>query len=125
MLALRRQPLGQMTEPSTLHIDRFIKLDRDSIRVQLVVGLVLFVAGIIVMLAGFGKLVTAGSFSLDTITKVGGFLITLVGLFPFNNCCSRWERIKMLRAMKLDPQALDAATTEELVRKLYQKFLGV
>ena len=35
------------------------------------------------------------------------------------------ERIKTLRAIKLNPTALDADTVNDLIRKLYAKFLGV
>jgi hypothetical protein len=59
------------------------------------------------------------------ITKAAGGAISLAGLFPFNNCWSRWERIKTLRAILRNPSALDPDSEHELVRKLYAKFLGV
>jgi hypothetical protein len=59
------------------------------------------------------------------ITKGVGLVVSLVGLFPFNNCWSRWERIKTLRAIKLNPALLDSESTHDLIRKLYEKFLGV
>jgi len=52
-------------------------------------------------------------------------VVGLIGLFPFNNCYARWERIKTLQAIKLHPEALDPDSEHELVRKLYAKFLGV
>ena len=67
----------------------------------------------------------AGGDTFDTISKGAGFVVGLIGLFPFNNCYARWERIKTLQAIKLHPEALDPDSEHELVRKLYAKFLGV
>jgi hypothetical protein len=114
-----------MTADNNLDVGHFIELDRQSIRFQVVAGVVLLAAGGAVMVGGFGKLPSVGGYDLETITKAGGMLVSLVGLFPFNNCWSRWERIKMLRVLQQNPEALDTATRNELVKKLYSKFLGV
>jgi|SRR4051812_12630539 hypothetical protein len=114
-----------MTGDRGLDVGHFIELDRQSIRYQVVAGVVLLLAGAAVMLGGFGKPAPVGGYDLETITKAGGMLLSLVGLFPFNNCWSRWERIKMLRMMQQDPDALDSESRNELVKKLYSKFLGV
>jgi hypothetical protein len=114
-----------MAADKNLDVRHFIELDRQSIRYQVAAGVALLVAGGAVMVGGFGKLPPVGGYDLETITKAGGMLVSLIGLFPFNNCWSRWERIKMLRLMQQDPDALDSATRNELVKKLYSKFLGV
>ncbi len=114
-----------MTADKPLDVGHFIELDRQSIRYQIVAGVVLLLAGVAVMLGGLGKGPPVGGYDLETITKAGGMLVSLVGLFPFNNCWSRWERIRMLRQMQQNPDALDAETRNDLVKKLYSKFLGV
>ena len=114
-----------MAPDKPLDVGHFIELDRQSIRYQVAAGVVLLLAGVGVMVSGFGKGPPVGGYDLETITKAGGALLSLVGLFPFNNCWSRWERIKTLRQMQKDPDALDAETRSELVKKLYSKFLGV
>ena len=110
---------------ATFDVDHFIELDRQSIRLQLVAGVLLFIVGTFGILGAFAKLVGAGAPNIEMITKGVGLVVDLVGLFPFNNCWSRWERIKTLRAIKLNPAVLDSETVHELVRKLYAKFLGV
>jgi len=114
-----------MTADRPLDVGHFIELDRQSIRYQVVAGVVLLVAGVGVMVSGFGKGPPVGGYDLETISKASGILVSLIGLFPFNTCWSRWERIKMLRLMQKDPDALEAETRNELVKKLYSKFLGV
>jgi hypothetical protein len=114
-----------MAADKHLDVSHFIELDRQSIRYQVVAGIVLLAAGGAVMVGGFGKVPPVGGYDLETITKAGGMLVSLIGLFPFNNCWSRWERIKMLRLLQNDPDALDSDTRNELVKKLYSKFLGV
>jgi len=114
-----------MTADKPLDVGHFIELDRQSIRYQIVAGVVLLLAGAGVMVSGFGKGPPVGGYDLETVTKAGGALLSLVGLFPFNNCWSRWERIKTLRLMQTNPDAIDAETRSELVKKLYSKFLGV
>jgi hypothetical protein len=114
-----------MPTENIFEVDHFIELDRQSIRFQLAAGLFLCAVGGAVMLVGFSPLAVVSLYNLETVTKAGGFLVSLVGLFPFNNCWSRWERIKTLRMIKHNPAVLDAETERELVRKLYQKFLGV
>ena len=110
---------------ATIDVSHFIELDRQSIRLQLVAGVLLFIVGTLGILGAFTKLVDAGGANIEMISKGVGLVVDLVGLFPFNNCWSRWERIKTLRAMKQNPSVLDSETEHELVRKLYAKFLGV
>jgi hypothetical protein len=112
---------------ATFDVDHFIALDRLSIRLQLLAGLLLVLIGTLAFWGG-AKLILAGSANspnVDVITKGVGVVIDLVGLFPFNNCWARWERIKTLRAIKLNPGVLDPESVHELIRKLYAKFLGV
>lgn len=108
-----------------LDVDHFIKMDRQAIRLQLMAGLMLLIIGSLGALGAFAKLVEAGSSNVEVISKGVGVVVSLVGLFPFNNCWARWERIKTLRTIKLNPAALDPESVHELVRKLYAKFLGV
>jgi hypothetical protein len=108
---------------ATFDVEHFIALDRQSIRLQLVAGALVF---IIALLVAFGLARFIGATGgVDVITKGAGVFIGLVSLFPFNNCYARWERIKTLEAIKLHPDALDAHSTHDLVKKLYAKFLGV
>ena len=110
---------------ATFDVEHFIALDRQSIRLQLIVGVLLVVVGLFGVFGLFAKLATAGGDSFEMISKGAGFVVGLVGLFPFNNCYARWERIKTLQAIQLHPEALDPDSEHELVRKLYAKFLGV
>lgn len=110
---------------ATFDVEHFIVLDRQSIRFQIVAGIVLVVVGLFGFFGLFAKLIASGGDSFEMISKGVGLVVSLVGLFPFNNCYARWERIKTLQAIQLHPEALDAASAHELVRKLYAKFLGV
>lgn len=105
--------------------DHFIALDRQSIRLQLVAGTLLVLVGALGLLGAFTAFVQSGAPNVDLIAKGVGVVTSLVGLFPFNNCWSRWERIKTLRSIRLNPTSLDPSTEQELLRKLYAKFLGV
>jgi hypothetical protein len=113
-----------MADP-TLDVDHFIELDRQAFRLQLGAGSVLLLIGMLGVWGTLGTLVGVQGPNIDMITKGVGLVISLAGLFPFNSCWSRWERMKTLRAIKLNPALLDADSTHELVRKLYAKFLGV
>jgi uncharacterized membrane protein YidH (DUF202 family) len=108
----------------TFDVEHFIALDRRSIVIYSAAGAALLAFGLFAIL-GFAQLVASGGNSFDTISKGVGVLVSLTGLFPFSNCYARWERIKTLQAMQRHPEALDAATEQELVRRLYAKFLGV
>jgi hypothetical protein len=112
---------------ATFDVDPFIAMDRQAIRFQLLAGLLLVVFGAVAFLWGATLVVSASAntANVDMIAKGAGIVIELVGLFPFNNCWARWERIKTLRAIKLNPGVLDPESVRELVRKLYAKFLGV
>jgi len=111
---------------ATFDVEHFIALDKRYIRILLPFGLVLILVGLLA-LTGIFRVVVHGNESqvIDSITKGGGAIVTVIGLFPFNNCYSRWERIQTLRMMKLNPNALDYKSKHELVSKLYAKFLGV
>jgi hypothetical protein len=116
--------VGQMPN-GTIDVDHFIELDRQSIRIHFVLGLALLVVGTLGISGAFSGLISSGVPNFETISKGVGLVINLAGLFPFNNCWSRWERIKTLRAIKLNPSLMDSAALNELIRKLYAKFLGV
>jgi hypothetical protein len=105
--------------------DHFIALDRQSIRFQLVAGTLLIIIGALVIIGAFTAIAPSEGGNLEVITKSIGSLVSLAGLYPFSNCWSRWERIKTLQAMRLNPGALDPDSMHELVRKLYFKFVGV
>lgn len=105
--------------------DHFIALDRQSIRFQLLAGTLLIIIGAVVIIGAFTTLGQGGGGNLEVITKSIGTLVSLGGLYPFSNSWSRWERIKTLQAMRLNPGALDPDSTHELFRKLYFKYLGV
>jgi hypothetical protein len=112
---------------ATFDVDPFIAMDRQAIWLQFLAGLLLVAIGTVAFLGG-AQLVGAASANtpnVDVIAKGVGIVINLVGLFPFNNCWSRWERIKTLRAIKLNPGVLDPESVRDLIRKLYAKFLGV
>ncbi len=113
-----------MADP-TLDVDHFIAMDRQSIGFQLGAGVVLVLVGTLGLLGTLGRLVGSDAPNVDMITKGIGLVVSLVGLFPFNNCWARWERIKTLRAIKSNPALLDSQSAHDLVRKLYAKFLGV
>ena len=110
---------------ATVDVDHFIELDRQSIRIHFMLGLALLVVGTLGISGAFSGLFSSGVPNFESISKGVGLVINLAGLFPFNNCWSRWERIKTLRAIKLNPSAMDADALNELIRKLYAKFLGV
>jgi hypothetical protein len=110
---------------ATFYVDHFIKLDRQYIRFQLVAGVFLVVIGTLVMVGTFNGAFVAGGPNVDMIARGVGVVVDLVGMFPFNNCWSRWERIKTLQEIKRNPALLDAKRAHELVDKLYAKFLGV
>jgi hypothetical protein len=111
---------------ATFDVEHFIALDKRYIRILFPFGLLLVVVGVLT-LAGIFRVVVHGSESqaIDTITKGGGALVTVIGFFPFSNCYSRWERIQTLRMMKLNSNSLNYESKVELVSKLYAKFLGV
>src|SRR5215813_2618539 len=100
-------------------VEHFIALDQQSIRIQFGLGIALLAVGTFGVLGAFAGLVQPGGASLgfvnfDAISKAVGLVIDLAGLFPFNNCWSRWERIRTLRAITLNPAALDAETRNDL-----------
>ena len=66
-----------MTADKTLDVGHFIELDRQSIRYQVVAGVVLIAAGAAVMVGSFGKVPPVGGYDLETITKAGGMLVSL------------------------------------------------
>jgi hypothetical protein len=113
-----------MADPP-LDVDHFIAMDRQSIALQLGAGGVLVLVGMLGLLGTLGKVVGSDVPNIDMITKGVGLVVSLVGLFPFNNCWSRWERIRTLRAIRDNPTLLDSVSAHDLVRKLYAKFLGV
>lgn len=116
--------VGQMPN-ATIDVEPFIELDRQFIRIHFVLGLVLLVIGTLGMSNVFSSLISSGVPNADTISQGVGLIVNLAGLFPFGNCLFRWERIKILRTMKHNPSGMDAAAVNELIRKLYAKFLGV
>jgi len=120
-----------MASAATLDVEHFIALDRQSIRIQFGLGIALLVVGTLGIFGAFAHLADSGAgpgtslANFDLISKCVGLVINLAGLFPFNNCWSRWERIRTLRAIKLNPAMLDTSDRNDLIRKLYAKFLGV
>lgn len=110
---------------TTFDVEHFIALDRQSIRIQLIVAAVIILVGIFGLSGLLAKLATGTADSFDTVSKGVGLVVTLLGFFPANNCWTRWERIKTLQAIQLHPGSLDPESEHELVRKLYAKFLGV
>jgi hypothetical protein len=107
-------------------VEHFIALDRQSIRLQVIAGVVLVAIGIAVLLSsGAITAVAGGGASLDIATKAAGFLNTLAGFYPFNGSWTTWQQMKTLEAMKANPQLLESEEGKALVNKLYQKFLGV
>jgi hypothetical protein len=107
-------------------LEHFIAMDKRYIRILLPIGLFLVASG---LLGVFGtiRIAVHGSESdaINTITKALGALVTVIGLFPFNSCYVRWERIQTLRVIEHNPKALDYKSKHDLVCKLYAKFLGV
>jgi len=120
-----------MAPAATLDVEHFIALDRQSIRIQFGLGIALLIVGTLGIFGAFAHLADSGTgpatgfANFDIISKCVGLVINLAGLFPFNNCWSRWERIRTLRAIKLNPAMLDTSDRNDLIRKLYAKFLGV
>lgn len=116
--------VGQMPN-ATIDVEPFIELDRQFIRIHFVLGLVLLAIGTLGMAGAFSSILSSGVPNFDIISQGVGLIIDLAGLFPFGDCWSRWERIKTLRAIQHNPSAMDADALNELIRKLYAKFLGV
>ena len=110
---------------ATINVDHFIELDRQSIRLQVIAGLLVVVLGILALSGMASKMISVGGPNVDLIDKGVGLVVTLTGIFPFNNCWSRWERIKTLQAIKLNPALLEPETLQKLLSQLYSKFLGV
>jgi len=110
---------------TTFDVRHFIALDRRSIRIQFGLGVALLIVGTLGIFGAFSEVAAPGIPNFETISKGVGLVINLAGLFPFNSCWSRWERIQTLRAIEANPEALDAESTNDLIRKLYAKFLGV
>ncbi|HWT97028.1 MAG TPA: hypothetical protein VN229_05415 [Terriglobales bacterium] len=130
-----------ITPVGLLDVEHFITLDRQSIRLQFALGIILLSVGTLGIFGAFAHLADPdpgvdlgigaansagnGFANFDTISKCVGLVINLAGLFPFNNCWSRWERIRTLRAIQHNPSILDTSVRNDLIRKLYAKFLGV
>jgi hypothetical protein len=109
----------------TADLNHFIAIDRQSFQLQIAIGAVVLVVGSAVTAYGFSGMAASGESSLDTIIKLGGFVMDLAGLLPFNNCLTLWQRIKTLRAIQLNPNSLGAAVVRDMVTKMYAKLLGV
>jgi len=130
-----------MTPVGMLDVEHFITLDRQSIRLQFALGIALLIVGTLGIFGAFAHFANPdpgvdlgigtgdgagiGFANFDVLSKCVGLVINLAGLFPFNNCWSRWERIRTLRAIQHNPAILDTSVRNDLVRKLYAKFLGV
>ncbi|WP_155888770.1 hypothetical protein [Inquilinus limosus] len=110
---------------AVLDFDHFIALDRQSIRLQLAAGVLLLCIGSLGVFGAFSSLIQPSPPNVEMIVQSIGAVVGVAGLFPFNNCWSRWERIKTLQAIRLNPSVLDKDSEQELLRKLYAKFLGV
>jgi len=113
-----------MPEPNVM-IDHFIEMDRQSIRFQMTIGVLMLLIGSSILVVAYAGAFSGGNVNMDIITKAAGVLINIFGLFPFNSSWSRWERIKTLEIIRDTPEALDPNSTKDLIIKLYAKFLGV
>lgn len=110
---------------TTANLNHIIAMDRQSFRVQIAIGAIVLAVGLAVTAFGFVGVPSAGESDLDMIIKLGGFVMDLAGLFPFNNCLTLWQRIRTLRAIQLNPDLLGAETVRDMVTKMYAKILGV
>ena len=109
----------------TANLNHFIAIDRQSFQVQIAIGAIVLVVGLAVTVFGFLGIPASGESNLDLIIKLGGFVMDLAGLLPFNNCLMLWQRIRTLRAIQLNPDLLGAETVRDMVTKMYAKILGV
>ena len=89
------------------------------------VGALVLVVGLAVTAYGFSGMAASQESSLDTVIKLGGFVMDLSGLLPCNNCLTLWQRIKTLRALQLNPNLLGAEVVRDMLTKMYAKLLGV
>jgi hypothetical protein len=119
---------------ATLDIDYFIRMDRRAVRVYLAAAALIVLVGGAVIVVSFAGGAAAPQSNADLLIKLGGFLMSLVGLVPFKEGWARWERIDTLRAIKARFEALsrdpsapdpDLAQVREMVNRLYAKFLAV
>jgi hypothetical protein len=109
----------------TTNLNHILAMDRQSFQVQVAIGAIVLAVGLAVTVFGFLGVPAAEETNLDLVIKLGGFVMDLAGLLPFNNCLALWQRIKTLRAIQLDPDLLGAETVREMVTKMYAKLLGV
>jgi hypothetical protein len=104
---------------AALNLDHFIALDKRYIRILLPVGFLLVFIGLLGLSGLFRVVVTAkASDAVDMIVKAFGLLVSVIGLYPFNNCYVRWERIQTLRAINLNPDALDYSRASSLFQEV-------
>jgi hypothetical protein len=109
----------------TANLNHIIAMDRQSFQVQSAIGAIVLAVGLAVTVFGFVGVPAAGESNLDMIIKLGGFVMDLAGLLPFNNCLMLWQRIRTLRAIQRNPDLLGAETVRDMVTKMYAKILGV
>jgi len=109
----------------TANLNHIIAMDRQSFQVQVAIGAVVLAVGLAVTVFGFLGVPASGESNLDLIIKLGGFVMDLAGLLPFNNCLALWQRIRTLRAMQLNPDLLGAEAVRDMVTKMYARLLGV
>lgn len=109
----------------TANLSHIIAMDRQSFQVQVAIGAIVLAVGLAVTIFGFLGVPASGESDLDLIIKLGGFVMDLAGLLPFNNCLALWQRMRTLRAIQLNPDLLGAEVVRDMVTKMYAKLLGV
>jgi hypothetical protein len=99
-------------------------LERRTFQIQLVIGAAVLGIGLAVVGVGLAGL-RAGGTEFHLITTLGGALMALAGLFPFNSCLTLWQRIRTLRAIRVNPDLLGTEIVRDIVTRMYAKSLGV
>ena len=106
-----------------LKVDHFIRLDQQALWIygSIFLGILILGGGAII----FALISGTGDPDFDRILKWSGPGMTLISGFPLNSFVSRWERMKTLQAINLDPTVFDTDSLRALIQKLYARSLGV
>ena len=106
-------------------VEALISMDRTAVRILLLAGAVFLVLGAAVGLGIGGQLFGGQGEFLELAEKSAGVVSSIVGLYPFNLCWQRWQRLKQLEVLRSNPNLIEPATMRELLGSLVRQNLGV